>query len=178
MATRVWRRMIDTMQTLNDMVSMRRRNGDGTRENQHGAKSEDNNQRLFLPAGDIKTAKHSDGHGEDDEVLNDVDGAIREPHNASIQAHSVRNRLVPEEGNRSTNENTAKERPDTPHRHDTDGDMAGKSEARVWKNRQVLHQDGQLGQGQGQVVDPDASPECLQRLQSAIVNIHNGYDDE
>ena len=97
------------------------------------------------------------------EVLDDVDGAIREPHDASIQAHSAWNRLVPEEGHRSTNENTGKERPDTPQGYDTDGDMASKSEARVWENGQVLHQDGQLGQGQGKVVDPDAPPKCLQR---------------
>lgn len=86
---------------------------------------------------------------------------MREPHGTEVDAVSIFDGLVPEEGNRGAVENTDDDRFDGEHGVEGQDNAAGRLHLFGCKDADVLQQDGDLHQADSAVVEDDAHVEIL-----------------
>jgi hypothetical protein len=84
------------------------------------------------------------------------------PYYKTVQTLALRGRiniLDPEVADGVAREDCTDDRPARVGGNESDQPVADLAEALLWKNPEVLEQDGQFGAKEGRVVDPEAGPE-------------------
>lgn len=96
-------------------------------------------------------------NGEDHNISGDVQGRIREPESQSVHAFSFEG-LIPECCSWNTHEQRTEECPASINDQNYDHDVAQLLDICLCKNSLVLENNGDFGEGEGQVVHGDGDP--------------------
>ena len=112
---------------------------------------------IFWLRGSCRLLQEWHGERKHHDVSGDIQGRVGEPECQLVHAVPV-NGLVPEVRHGDAHEERATKRPDAVDGEDADHDVAEALDLALGEDSDVLEDDGDLGEDQGQVVHWDSAP--------------------
>jgi hypothetical protein len=118
---------------------------------------ENEHEANLLIARQLQRLQKRHGESEHHDICGDVQGGVGEPECQLVHAMPV-NSLVPEVRHWDAHEERATEGPDAVDGEDANHDVAEALDFALSENSDVLEDNGDLGEDQGQVVHWDSAP--------------------
>jgi hypothetical protein len=153
---RLLRRTMLVMQTLGWVLVLEGFD-DGLRLYSQAAEGEDEHEADLLVAWQLQLLQERHGERKHHDVCGNVQGGVGEPECQLVHAVTV-NGLVPEVSHGDAHKERTTKRPDAVNGEYADHDVAQALDPTPGKDSDVLEDDGNLGEYQGQVIHRDGAP--------------------